>query len=341
MVNPLNTLKSQEYRVHLLLTSSNLAELYVYDELKKVCNATVESVVDVNTASEFKGMLELVNIQPNLSDMWLFVLKFSKLKSLIKKSLGVFLSESSVFLINVDNYKDFKEVKGMFKENNILINELYLNTIKRFQVFDLLSPFKLSQVVKDFVATSYYETPEKVFQLRNELIQGAVVKEPKDVIRLCGESQSSIQKIVMQLLSDAPKTDVFMKRSFKKRVEALKSLCDTFTPLTTYNYIRSSIRDVLYIKMLYLEGEIYDRIYDLPENFDEKKLSRYSFYLSRISNDISYDRILYLYIEMWSCGRWLSDMDSVSFLYRYYTKLIRNGENCGGNISELLISRQS
>lgn len=314
----LKSLNDVDKRVHLLLTSSNLAEIYVYDTLKSRCNATLESVVEVNSSSTFKGMLELVNVQPNLADNWLFVIKFSKVKSSLKKVLGIFESTSSVFLLKVDSYKEFKEAKEMYSS----INDLYLESIRKNDVMDLLRDYKVSPKVKDFVASSYYRDPEKVFELCKELKNGAVVETSKDVVKLCGESMGSIQKFTLQLLEDAPKTEMFLKRSYKKRVSTLCDLCDTFSPRTAYNYIRSSVKDVLHIKMLYLEGVIYDRITDLPECFDEKKLAKYNYKLKSIAEGISYDRILHLYNTMGSFGRWYTSQDGIMFLYKYYLELI-------------------
>jgi hypothetical protein len=318
----LKDLKDINKRVHLLLTSSDLAEMYVYDALKERCQATLESVLEVNNAGTFKSMCELVNVQPNLADNWLFVVKYSKVKSQLKKVLGIFESMTSVFLIKVDNYKDFKEFKELYSQ----CNDLYLQTIRRADIYYLLNGYSLSPKVLDFIATSYFKEPEKVFELVRELSNGAVIENTKDVIKLCGESMGSIQKFVMQLLTDAPKTEMFLKRSYKKRVGVLYDLCESFNPKTAYNYIRATIKDVLYIKMLYLEGSIYDKVRDLPECFDEKKLSRYNYVLKTITCDISYSRILNLYNKLYKDGRWYSTQDGISFLYRYYLDLLNNSE---------------
>lgn len=325
----LKDLNNEEKRVFLLLTSSNLAEIYVYDTLKNRCNATLESIMDINSTSTYKGMMELVNVQPNLADSWLFVIQYNKVKSLIKKALGIFQSTSSVFLIKVNNYKEFKEVKETIKG----VSDLYLSSIKRNEVLDLLRGFKISQNVMDFIAYSYYREPDKVFEIRKELLNGAVIENTKDVVKLCGESQGSIQNFVLQLLTDKPKTEMYLKRSYKKRVNTLYDICESFSPMTAYNYIKASVKDILYIKMLYLEGKIYDNIRELPECFDEKKLSKYNYKLREIAEDISYDKILHLFNKLNDCGRWYNVQDGIMFLYNYYLELINewNSNKVGVN----------
>lgn len=322
----LKDLKDENKRVHLLLTSSDLAEMYVYDALKERCQATLESVLEVNNIGTFKSMCELVNVQPNLADNWLFVVKYSKVKSQLKKVLGIFESMTSVFLIKVDNYKDYKEFKEMYSQSN----DLYLQVIRRNDILSLLKGYSLSPKVLDFISSSYFKEPEKVFQLAKELKNGAVINTSKDVVKLCGESMGSIQKFVMQLLMDCPKTEMFMKRSYKKRVGVLYDLCESFTSRTAYNYIRATVKDILYIKMLYLEGRIYDKVRDLPECFDEKKLSKYNYLLKTITCDLSYGKILNLYNMLYDEGRWFSPQDGISFLYKYYLDLLQKNEDKQG-----------
>lgn len=318
----LKELKSNNTNVHLVLTSSNLIEIYVYDTLKALCGATLESVYDITNSNTFKGMLELVNIQPNLSDRWLFVMDYSKVKNQLKKVMGIFQSETSVFLIKVDNYKDFKEAKSEISSANVVVNDLYLNSLRLDDTMDLLRGYDISQKVKSFIYYSYNRDPEKVFTLCKEMDNGAVIKDSKDVIKICGESVGNIQKFVFQLLTDDPVTKMYLKRSFKKRVNTVYDLCDTFGSRTSYNYIRATIKDILYIKMLYLEGTIYNQIKGLPDCFDEKKLSRYSFYLKDIKEIVSYSKVVSLYNMLSKMGRWDGVQDGIAFLYKYYLTLI-------------------
>ena len=99
--------------VHMILTSSSAVEMYVYDTLKSVCNASLESVFEVNTKSDFMEMVELCGMQSYLSDRWLFVIDYSKVKSSLKSSIGIFESEEAVFLIRVNNYREYKEFKEL------------------------------------------------------------------------------------------------------------------------------------------------------------------------------------------------------------------------------------
>ena len=325
----LSLLLDESKNTHLLLTSSNLAEIYVYDTLKIRCKATLDSIVEVNNSSSFKYMCELINMQPSLADKWFFVLEYKKVKTQLKKYKGIFDSTSSIFLIKVDDYKEFKEFKNDFP----FVNDIYLNSIRRNDVEDLYRGYKISQKCVEFASITYYKEPDKVFQLLKELQNGGSIDSVRDIIKLCGESTSNIQVFAMHLLSDATRVsngeisaENLLKRTFKKRVGILNDLCDSFKPDTAYNYITSCIKDILYIKVLYLEGIIYDRIADLPDCFDEKKLSKYNFCLKSIINNMTYGDILRLYSNLKLFGRWEKNSDAILFLYNYYLNITNNVE---------------
>lgn len=317
----LRKLSSTDSNVHMLLSSSNLAEIYVYDILKKSCNATIDSVVEVSNKASFKGMLELINMQPLLADKWLFVISYKGVKSLIKKYEGIFQSDTAMFLVKVENYKDFKEFKDIVRT----VNDLYLNTISSSDVAYLLESYNLSGNMLDFISKSYYRDPEKVFILAKELQNGVKLTSNKDIVKICGESTGTVARFAMLLLNEMPASKAGLTRVFNTRIRVLSDLCDSFGARTTYNFLVATVRDILNIKVLYLQGVIYDSIRDLPECYDEKKLSRYNMYLKRIIQDLTYEQILNLFMALSSCDKWRSTRDGVLFLYTYYisnTKIV-------------------
>lgn len=318
-------LKDGGSNVHLLLTSSSLSELYVYDELKSKCSATRDSIYDINTKSSFNEMLELVNVQPFMADKWLFVIEYSKVKSLIKDKKGIFDADTSEFLIKVKNYKEFKEAKSLLGN----INDIYLSSIRFYDVEYLLQGYNISPKLIEFTAKSYYSDPEQVFVLLKELQNDRVIEKRKDIVEICGISSGSINSYVMALLKEPPKTDKSKKLLYKKRVGVAVELVDVYGFSKFRNFLLASVKDILDIKQLYMVGTIYDRISNLPDIekkdrkgnlvpvYDEKKLARYNVYLKTIVA-IPYERILRLYLTLKRCGRWYSAIDMVNFIYQFY-----------------------
>ncbi|MGV3076435.1 hypothetical protein ACEE21_15255 [Clostridium baratii] len=309
----IKNLRGGDVNVHLLLTGSNLSELYVYDILKEKCNATRDSIYDITNKSSANEMLELVNTQPFMANKWLFVIEYGKVKSVLREKKGVFETDTSEFLIKVKNYKEYKEAKGLLSR----VNDIYLSYIRYYDVEFLLQGYGLSPKLIDFVAKSYSSDPEQVFVLMNELKNGKVFEKRKDIVDICGISAGSLNSFALSLLKEPPKTVKGKKTTYRNRIGVALELSETYGFSKMRNFLMSCVKDILDIKQLYMVGTIYDRISDLPECYDEKKLSRYNMYLRTII-DIPYSRIMRLYLSLKKCGRWFNGMDMVNFIYQYY-----------------------
>lgn len=321
----LRDLYSEDKNVHLLVTNSNMMELFVYDTLKERCGATLESVYEVSKASEFRDTMEYVNMQPYLADRWLFVIEYGGVKGILKKHLPIFEAESAVFLIKVKNYAEFKEFKELYPK----VNDLYLSWVRESDVDFLFRGFELPSKFISFVAKSYGKEPDKILTLRNELKNGAEINSTKDIVKLCGASASSVVGIAMNLLKEPSTSVKGINARIRNRIQESDMLIDGYGVSTFKNFLTGTIRDIMNIKMLYMEGAIYNAIRGLPEVYDEKKLSRYNFYLDRIVSEIPYERISRCYLMLVECGRWNSRSDMLSFMYEYY------GGSVNADISEL------
>lgn len=298
---------------HLVLTDSSKMEMYVYDVLKGVCGATLESVYTINSQKSFSEMLDLVMMQPFLANKWLFVIEYGRVKSQIKKYPSLFEQGSSKFLVKVANYKEFKE----FKELVANCNDLYLSFIHYHDVMFLLKGYELSQKLKDFVAKSYARTPEKIFDLTEALSNGIEITDRKSIVSVCGMSSGSINSFALSLLKEMPKTEKGVQMVQKNRVKSAIELIEAYGSSTFRNFLFSAIKDIVAIKQMYMQGDIYNNIRDIPECFDEKKLSRYNYCLNTII-DIPLGRVMRLYKMLKDEGSWHKSIDAVSFLYKYY-----------------------
>lgn len=311
----LRDLADSNKNVHILLSSSNLSELYVYDTLKAKCNANVDSIFNIDSKSSINEMLELVNLQPFTADKWLFVLDFKKAKSVIKDKKGIFESSTSEFLIKVKDYKEYKEAKELLGN----VNDIYLSFIRFYDTEFLLKDYNIPPKLIGFISKSYSSDPEQIFALREELNNGRVIERRKDIIDICGVSAGSLNSYALTLLKDFPKTDKGRKIVCKNRIGVAYELAETYGFSKMRNFLLACVKDILDIKQLYMVGTIYDRIENLPDCYDTKRLSRYKSMLNIII-EIPYSRILNLYLCLKQSGNWYKDIDMVSFLYLYYEK---------------------
>jgi len=310
----------------LLQTSSGKADIYVYDTLKKYCSATVESVYEIENKKTFLEMVELSSMQPYLSDKWLFVINYNKqTKGLCKTYKSVFNSDVSCFLIKVKNYKDFKEVKTLFPT----CNDLYLSVIRKPEVMFILNGLSLSQKVIDFVANTYSMDVDKIFDLREKITQGSEVEKPRDVVRIIGSSGGTVSKFAISLLSNPPTTEKGFKQVLHNRLQTAKDLIDTYDVRSLRNFLNATVKDILDIKTLYTQGIIFKTIRNIPDCYDEKRLSKCNYCLERIATQIPMSRIVRLYCLIQEEKVWSTEKDVLDFIYKYY------GGVYNGNISRL------
>lgn len=313
----LRNLSDYSYRIHILYTDSGKAYMYIYDRLRESCNADRNSIYEIQTRADVRTMEGLVSMQPYLADRWLFIIDYKKVKGMLKNKMEMFSSESSCFLIRVSSYKEYVEFKELVGQR---VNDMYFALIRKDDVYFLLKDFELSDRVKGFVAKSYIRDVEKVFDLKDNLSQGAEINAERDVIKLVGASSGSVVTFVLSLFNEMPGTEKGFKMVCRRRLQSGVELGESYGYRTFRNYINSAVYDMLQIKMLYLNGVIYNRVMNLPEGFEEDRLRRYDFCLEKITKEIPYERLALVYFLLQKDGNrvWYSGKDLAKFLYDYY-----------------------
>lgn len=315
----LKDLTDMSKSIHLLQTNSSRAEMYVHDTLKKVYNATLEDMFEVKTKQNIKALYELASVQPYTAEKWIFEIEFKVISDMLKTNKGIFESPNICYVIKVDRYKDFKE----FKNGIGSCNDLYLSYLHREDIMYLLSGFSISEKLMNFICGSYSRDVDKVFELREHLLGGVEISTQRDVVNLVGSSQGSINGYVLQLITAPPRTEKGQARVYKNRLQYGLGLCRTYGARTFRNYLASTVHDMLQIKQLYMQGIIYNRVINIPEQYDEKKLSRYNYLLDSIENSLSYEDLLGLYVKLQLKENrvWYTESDFVRFLYDYYKEV--------------------
>lgn len=309
----LKDLHNPEKTVHMCISNSGIIDIYVHDSLKSVCSATLDEIIDVNTKGDFSKMLQIVSMQPFSSNKWFVILTYSAVKSLLEKHKGIFDLDYVCFLVKVKNYREYKQFKEFYGN----VNDLYLALIRYNDVKFLLEPYSIPSSVIDFVAKSYSREPEKVFTLYTELKHGLVIETKKEVVKMLGASTGSVNNFAFQLLKEYPTTERGLKTVYKNRIKTASELSQAYGLATFRNFLMASVKDILTIKELYISGCIYDRIKNIPDVFNESKLSKYNYYLDTI-NRIPYDRVARLWLLLKKQGVWRSPLDLFQFMYTYY-----------------------
>lgn len=302
--------------LNLLYTNSERAEMFVYDTLKKKCSATNDSVIEVYNQSTFEEMLDLAPEYPILAKEWLFIIKYKKVKKLCEKYKGLFTSGNCVFLILVENFKEFQEFKELL---NNKCNAMYMTYLTFSDINYLFYPFEIPSKFISFISKTYSRDIENIFKLYDKVLEGYEVDSIKSITEICGNSVGTTQSFVLSLLKiDIPNLKN-PKLSLKRKFRELIDLSNAIGSKRLKGFLLSNVKDLIYIKQLYIQADIYDDIKNLPEGYDEKKLSRYQRYLNMIK-EIPLQKILSLYTELLESQEWYKEIDVVQFLFNYYNK---------------------
>ena len=309
----------ESYSVHLMYCNSALLDMFVYDTLKECCEAGLDSTFEIENTANFNEMLDLMNMQSFMSKRWLFVIKYKKTKKLVERYKGVFTSKNSCFLIKVENYREFLEVKSLIPQSR---NDMYLSFLNFEDIVFLLRGYSISDAMLRFISRAYAREPEKIMILIDKMKEGYVVSDKKSVTAVCGESQSTISSYVMSLLNTKIKSELGAKRSLKKKINDGVSLSRIYSPGTLRNYMIAELRNLIHIKQMYLNADIYKEIREVPECFESNNLNRYSGLLDKII-EMPMDTIVKLFIALEQSGRWYKEIDVVAFLYNYY-EILKN-----------------
>lgn len=316
-------LGDEGYTCHLMMSGSGKADIFAHDTLRRVHNVSIDCIYKVSSKKDFSNMEELCVIPPYMSGKWLFEIEYSKVKALVKSGKNLFDSDTSCFMFIVDRYSDFKEVKELLER----VNDIYTPIIRRNDMYYLFNGMSLSEKVLTFVASSYARDTESVFTLRDYLLQGEEVNSQRDVVRLIGVSSGNVNSFIMLLLSGKPKTAKGLKKILRTRIQMGKDLCEAYGVSTFRNFLSSAVYDMIQLKVLYMQGEIYDDIRNLPDAFDEKKLSKYKYQFERIKTEFSYNDLMYLYCKLQTeeNKKWYSVSDMIKFVYDLYEEVVVDG----------------
>lgn len=316
-------LEDNNTTIHMMMSGSGKADVFVHDTLRRVHSVSLDCVFRVKDKKDFSNMVELSIIQPYMSNKWLFEIEYSKVRGLVKSTKNIFDSETSCFLFIVDRYSDFKEVKELLGK----VNDIYTPIVRKDDVFYLFKTLSMSDKVLSFISTSYARETESIFSLRDFMLQGYEINTQRDVVKLIGISSGNVNNFIMSLMSSKPTTKRGLNKVLRTRVQMGKDLCDTYGVSSFRNFLSSALYDMIQLKMLYMQGEIYNDIKDLPEVFDEKKLGKYKYYLERIKSDISYNDLVYLYNKLQEPEnrRWVSVADMMKFVYSLYEEVVIDG----------------
>lgn len=315
-------LENNGVNVHLVLSNSDKANIYIYDTVKEICKAGADSIFKVEKKKDFMDMLELVESEPLFADKWVFLINFKTVSKWLKPKISVLKHVNSYFIINVENYPQFLKFKEMV-DGVCFYNEIYVPYVRYREVVFLLRDFvgseRLSEVAFRAISGGYSRDAEAIFEARRFLEDGGVLKTRKDVTSICGISNLTIDKSAINLLTAKVNTPLGKTRSRNRKIKEMEDLSKAYGVGSLRNILVACFRDLILIKQMYLNGTIYDSFKGVNTDIDLKRLKRYERYLPTLtSSEISYELLITTYKTLLETGKWNGDLDMLNFIYSYY-----------------------
>ena len=299
--------------------------MFIEDKLKEIFKVSAESIIDVANKEDLKQVQEITNILPPVGQKWLIRIDLGKYKGgeiykIIKRA------STCVFLVKAEFYKDFKYFQEQMSgvDNFYSYYASYLTKADYLYLYDTYKSEKqLTKVLFDYVYQSYNQDIEALFLLFDALHENKVIDSRKKIAELCGIGNNSIESFMFQLLKPITGSARGLKTVLRTRIQAGIDLGNTLTYPTFYSYLKNTLMSCIEIKMLQISGIIYKEIKDLPDGYDEKKLSKYQRHLWKIT-DIPMTKFLNITNIMSKMDRWNSEMDFIQFIYKVYDAESKN-----------------
>lgn len=312
--------KTRPVNVVILQTPSTKLMMFLEDKLKHKFRCNSATILSVENKKQLKDVRNLLGITPLESTKWFIAIDLDKFydKELIKV---IKESTTCFFFITCSKYSQFRDIKENLKQVQGVF-DFYLTYLRKPDLIYLydaltLSDNKLSSQLFNYVAQSYSSDIEAVMNLLLSLNKGIEFNTRKDISDVCGIGGNSTESFVFSLLKPISGSDKGLKTVMKNRIAAGVDLCETLGYGTFYNYMSRSLLSFIEIKQLLISGVIYKCIRNLPDNYDEKTLSRYNKYLWRLKQTPMTD--LLRIRQCLGDKRWSSELDFLNFLYKYYT----------------------
>ena len=317
--------KNANPNVVILQTPSTQLSIFLYDKLKLKFHCNSDSIINVETKSDVKKVRDVLTTTPPFGDKWLINVNLDRVndKDLVK---AVHDSITCLFFCTCSKYKIFKQFKDSVKDVNGLY-DYYITYIRRpdlLYLYDALVPEdnKLNKQLFDYVAQSYSSDIDAVFDLFLALNKGDKFESRKDIAELCGLGNNSVESFLLSLMKPASNTEKGINTVIKNRAKMGADLGATIGWSSFYNFFNSSLDCFIQLKVLTISGVVYKQVRDLPEAYDEQKLSKYNKYLWRLK-EVPLSRFLRMKQFLLDGGRWNKPADFLQFLYCYYTESVK------------------
>ena len=323
--------RNRRYKVLLVHTPSSRLELYLYDKVKADMDAMADSIFQVRTKTDLKAVQQLSTVLPLLTIRWVVYCNLTDVEPFMQEFVKLVKdSDTMVFFCKAESYKYYKRfldalARSQVPEDNI--SALYLTRLVR-KDFEYLyykivpRENRLSNKLFQYAAKNYSENVDACLDLMYALKDGRSFSSQKDITELCGVGNSSVEAYLLSLLTLPSNSEKGQKIMTRNRIQSAFELMNTYGPSRLQRMLRRSLKALIEIKTLLINGDIQRQLRSLPEGYDEKELSKYRRYIDKVRG-IPMSRLLRLGQHL-NATVWYTDGAFLEFFYTYESDLITN-----------------
>ena len=312
-------------KVILLQSSSETLKMFIKDKVKKEFECNQDTTFEINNKKELRKVKEFYNVQPPFAKRWLVYINLEQYGRELKELKAVIDDSTTVtFFCISTKYFQYKNFKEYFKKTEFFL-DFYVSSLRKDDMLYLYTQLvpsenRLTKQMYDYVAQSYSGDVSATLQLFKALGNGATFNNRKEIADICGIGGNSIESFIISLLKPPSQTERGLKIVMKNRMRAGYELSQIYKWGTFYSYMQNTLSVFIDIKLLCISGSVYKRLSNLPEGYDENKISRKQRYLWRLK-EIPLSRLVRLKFMLGN-ERWKSDLDFLGFLYTYIKDLV-------------------
>lgn len=315
--------------VVLIQTPSDVLKMFLQDKIKAQLGSTQESVLTVDNKKTLKEAGNFSGMIPFDAKRWLFIVNLDKVGVNADLRDIIYNNSTGLFFCTTDKYSTYKRFKDMCKALDHMV-DFYITYLKRMDFYYLYYALvpkddMLPKVLSDFVQKGYSNDISTVINFFIELSRGTKFDSKKSIIDFCGQSGNTVDNLLFSLLEMQFKTERGIKSVMGNRLKSGYELAQSIGWHKLRTYLYSSLNAVMDIKGLYISGVIYKRIENLPDNFNEKKLSKYQRLFKKIK-EVPFSDMVRLRVALYECGDWNNEADYLRFIYRYSYYVGKNME---------------
>ena len=301
MLNKLKTLREDIASILVYCDSSSL-EVIVKNILRDRFNINKDFSVTVNKIKDIKRAKLDAFVLPLSGDKWLINVEVDDLS---KKDLKDTIAQPVAFGVVVywtSNYGIYKFLKESeeFKHQGVHFFDIYLGRVDMGDIkemYKVLVNKKVDSFPSDlflYLHENYRNDPQAISDLFTLIKSGNEVKLKRDIIELIGIGGSSVDSLVISLLTTSCQTQRGLKRVLKTVLNTVNDLAVSYNYTTLKNFMVSTLDGIIEMKELMIMGYYTKYIQKVPDNYNFKKIKRLKRYEYVIFNKITLPRALSL-----------------------------------------------